>query len=196
MTRPRAILFDIMGTVIHEPFLEDIPRALGLSLDELIRVKHPTAWVDFERGHIDEARYGELFFTDGRRLDLPRLKAALVDSYRFLDGVEALLAELKAAGYPLHALSNYSPWYQLIEAKLAVSRYLPWSFVSCHTGHRKPEPEAYLGPARALGLAPQDCLFIDDRGGNVRAAEALGMPALRFTDAAALRAALVERAVL
>ena len=49
----QAILFDIMGTVVTEPFEADIPRFLGVSLEELIRVKHPTAWVDFERGLAD-----------------------------------------------------------------------------------------------------------------------------------------------
>jgi HAD superfamily hydrolase (TIGR01509 family) len=196
MAPPRALLLDVMGTLVHEPFVEDIPRWLGMSLEELIRVKHPTAWIDFERGLIDEHTYGATFYTDGRTLDLAALKGALVESYRYLDGIEPLLADLRAAGHAAYALSNYSPWWRLIEDKLRLSRYLEWRFVSCDTGHRKPEPEAYLGAARALGLPPEACLFVDDRGGNVRAAQALGMPAIRFTDAASLRAALQAHGVL
>ncbi len=191
-----AILFDIMGTVVTEPFEADIPRFLGVSLEELIRVKHPTAWVDFERGLIDEHTYGRTFFTDGRTLDLEGLKRALVSSYQLIEGVEPILSALKARAIPLHALSNYSPWYQLIEDKLALSRWLSWSFVSCHTGHRKPEPGAYLEAARGLGLPPEACLFVDDRRGNVRGAEAVGMPALHFTSAAALEADLRARGLL
>ncbi len=191
-----AILFDIMGTVVTEPFEADIPRFLGVSLEELIRVKHPTAWVDFERGLIDEHTYGRTFFTDGRTLDLEGLKRALVSSYQLIEGVEPILSALKTRAIPLHALSNYSPWYQLIEDKLALSRWLSWSFVSCHTGHRKPEPGAYLEAARGLGLPPEACLFVDDRRGNVRGAEAVGMPALHFTSAAALEADLRARGLL
>lgn len=192
----QAILFDIMGTVVTEPFEADIPRFLGVTLEELIRVKHPTAWVDFERGLIDEVTYGQTFFTDGRQLDLEGLKRALVDSYQLIEGVEPILSRLKARAVPLHALSNYSPWYQLIEDKLALSRWLSWSFVSCHTGHRKPEPAAYVDAARALGLPPEACLFIDDRRGNVRGAEAVGMPALHFRDAVTLEAELRARGLL
>jgi len=49
-----------------------------------------------------------------------------------------LLHELYAGGVPLHALSNYPRWYQLIEDRLELSRYLRWSFVSCLIGMRKP----------------------------------------------------------
>ena len=84
----------------------------------------------------------------------------------------------------------------MIEEKLGLSRYLEWSFVSCNTGHRKPEPEAYLGPARTLGLAPSECLFVDDRPVNVEGAIAAGMPGVVFTDAVTLRADLARHGLL
>jgi HAD superfamily hydrolase (TIGR01509 family) len=129
-------------------------------------------------------------------VDAAALRDAIVSGYRWLPGMEALLAELCAAGVELHALSNYPDWWRLIEERLRLSRYLRWSFVSCRTGVRKPDAECFLGAARALGVPPEQCLFIDDRPGNVAAAESVGMPALLFTDAASLRAALVGRSVL
>ena len=118
------------------------------------------------------------------------------DGYRWMDGVEDILAELKAAGLEMHALSNYPSWWQVIEEKLRLSRYLTWSFVSCMTGVRKPDPGAYLGAAEALGRDPSDCLFIDDRTRNCEAARAVGMDAIRFRWSAQLRENLVERSVL
>ncbi len=191
MSAPHTVLFDVMGTLVHEPFHHDVPRFFGMPLEELRRVRHPDAWVDFERGLIDEEQYAQRFFLDGRRLDVEGLKAAMVESYAWIDGMPELCAELKARGVPLHTLSNYSPWYQLIEAKLGIARWVPWTFVSCHTGHRKPEPEAYLGAARTLGLQPSECFFVDDRKLNVDAAIAVGMPAVVFDgDVVALRRAL------
>ena len=96
----------------------------------------------------------------------------------------------------MHALSNYTPWYRMVEERTGLSRYVPWSFVSCKTGVRKPDPEAYLGAARLLGVAPSECLFIDDRAVNCEAAEAVGMPSIVFSDAALLRKELVGRAVI
>jgi FMN phosphatase YigB (HAD superfamily) len=96
----------------------------------------------------------------------------------------------------MHVLSNYPTWYLMIEERLGLSRYLPWSFVSCRTGVRKPDPEAFLGAARALALPPGACLFIDDHPANVEAARAVGMQALRFEGAASLRAELERERLL
>ncbi|MEO0654492.1 MAG: HAD-IA family hydrolase, partial [Pseudomonadota bacterium] len=46
------------------------------------------------------------------------------------------------------------------------------------------------------GVAPADCVFIDDSPKNVDGAKAAGMDAIHFTDAAALEAALTERGFL
>jgi HAD superfamily hydrolase (TIGR01509 family) len=194
--RYRALLFDVMGTLVHEPFFETVPAALGMTLDEIIEHKHPTAWVEFEHGVIDEAAFRAKFFADGRDYPHERMKAAMIDAYQWLDGTEAILRELSERGHALYLLSNYPCWYQHIEDKLQLSRYAAWSFVSCDTGVRKPDPEAYLGPARTLGCAPSELLFVDDRGINCKAAAEVGLDAIKFSDATALRRALVERALL
>ena len=48
------LLFDIMDTLVRDPFYEDVPAFFGMSLKELIDCKHPTAWAEFEKGLIDE----------------------------------------------------------------------------------------------------------------------------------------------
>lgn len=195
-TVPPTLLLDVMGTVVYDPFFEEVPRFLGMDLAELLKVKHPTAWVRFERDEIDEDTLLRDFFRDGRPFDGRGLKRAMAEAYRFLDGMEELLEELRAAGVPMHALSNYPRWYELIETRLRLSRFMTWRFVSCHTGVRKPDPDAYLGATRTLGCPPQACLFVDDRAANVEGAEAVGMPAVRFQTARGLREVLVRRGVL
>ena len=193
--RPRAILLDVMGTLVREPVF-DLPALFGLTWQELLAQKDPTAWVDFELGAIDEATMFERFFADRRAFDHAGLKACLVAGYAWLEGVEPLLAELSARGHALHALSNYSNWYELIEQKLGLARYLSWSFVSCDTGVRKPDREAYLGAARVLGHSPAELLFVDDRAKNVEAARDAGLDATVFRDAGALRDDLALRGLL
>lgn len=197
MSEARILLLDVMGTLINEPFFEHLPRHFGLSLEDLIRDKHPTSWIDFEKGLIDEAAYVARFFRDGRAVDLEAVRGCLLASYEWLDGVEALLEELKQKGVPMHAFSNYSSWYRLIDQKLDLSRYLEWSFVSCNTGIRKPDPEAYRCATRVLGVRPDQCVFVDDQKRNVAAAEAAGMKGiLRGTDILSLRSDLARVGVI
>jgi FMN phosphatase YigB (HAD superfamily) len=42
----------------------------------------------------------------------------------------------------------------------------------------KPTPEIYLLGAEKVGLAPEECVFVDDLQENVTGAEAVGMTAI------------------
>ncbi len=192
-----VILWDVMDTLVRDPFFTHVASFLGVSFPELMARKHPTAWGDFEVGKLDEPGLYTRFYADGTLIDGPGLKQCMRDAYAFVDGIEALLGELKAAGIAMHALSNYSSWYRLIDERLGLSRYVELSFISCNTGVRKPAAGAFLGACTALGCAPHECLFVDDRMANCKAAEALGMPSIHFQgDVAALRSELVRHRLL
>jgi putative hydrolase of the HAD superfamily len=53
--------------------------------------------------------------------------------------------------------------------------------ISHEVGLRKPEQPIFQLAADRLGVAPQDCVFVDDTFANVRAARAMGMAAVHFT---------------
>jgi HAD superfamily hydrolase (TIGR01509 family) len=196
MDRHPILLFDVMNTLVHEPFYHEVPAFFGLSLRELMAVKHPTAWVEFELGRLTEGEFLASFFRDGRAFDGAELVRVMRAAYRWMPGMEELLRTLSARGYAIHALSNYPEWYRLIDERLRLSRFLDWSFVSCRTGVRKPDAAAYLDAAAMLAVEPGQCLFVDDREANCAAARAQGMPAVRFTGAPELGAELAQRGLL
>lgn len=188
MTSEAAILLlDVMGTLVHDPFYDEVPRFFGMTLQELIAVKHPTAWLEFERGEIDEGTLEAKFFADGRRFDLEGLKCTMRSAYRPLEGIEPLLEDLAGAGVRMHAFSNYPHWYRLVEESVNLSRWLRWSFVSCLTGHRKPDASAYRVVVEQLARPASEMIFVDDREANCEAARRAGMRAIRFVGAASLR---------
>jgi HAD superfamily hydrolase (TIGR01509 family) len=47
--------------------------------------------------------------------------------------------------------------------------------ISGEVGIRKPAPEIYALGAEAIGLPPQECVFVDDLPGNLKPARELGM---------------------
>lgn len=191
-----ALLLDVMDTLVADPFHEAIPGFFGLTLPQLFEQKHPTAWVEFEHGELTLPAYCNRMFADGRPVDHERFVEHIRPAYRLLEGIEPLLGELQERGVEMHALSNYPELYRIMDAEVGLSRWVKPSFVSYLTRVRKPDPEAYLGAARALGRSPAECLFVDDRASNTRAAEAVGMPSIVFTGAPALRQELVARGVL
>lgn len=54
--------------------------------------------------------------------------------------------------------------------------------LSFETGYVKPDPRAYENAASNLGVAPQQCVFIDDQERHCTAARDLGMKAICYQD--------------
>ena len=137
-----------------------------------------------------EEQFIATMFQDGRSVDASALRAFLGQSYRWVDGMEALLQDLIARGHELHAMSNYPVWYRLIEEELGLSRYLSWTFVSWDQGLRKPDRRAFTRLESLLGIPGNALTLVDDQPRNIAAARSAGWSALHFTDAPTLREAL------
>jgi HAD superfamily hydrolase (TIGR01509 family) len=192
-----VILWDLMDTLVRDPFFTHMSDFFGLSFAELLREKHPTAWRDFELDEIDEEQLYRSFFKDGRAIDGPGLKHCMHGAYRWIDGMEAVLEELGDRGTSMHLLSNYPRWFELCDDRVGFSRLVSPSFVSCRTGRRKPDPSAFTRACESLGVAPERCLFVDDRVVNCDAARSVGMRALHFEqDVPALRRELARLGLL
>jgi epoxide hydrolase-like predicted phosphatase len=56
--------------------------------------------------------------------------------------------------------------------------------ISAEVGLHKPQPGIYLLAAQRLGVAPQECVFVDDLRENCAGAEAVGMTAVLHRDSA------------
>jgi HAD superfamily hydrolase (TIGR01509 family) len=190
------VLWDVMGTLVHDPFFVEMPKFFGMTFDAMLEAAHPSAWVEFEVGERSEEDFLESFFADGRDFDRRGFVGAICSAYRWLPGLEELLTELRGSGCAMYAFSNYPVWYQLIEERLRLSRFLDWTFVSCVTGKRKPDPAAYVHVLNELGVSAEQCVFVDDRVGNCEAARQGGIRSVLFEGVGPLRASLREAGVL
>lgn len=75
------ILFDVMDTIVTDPFFEHMPRFFNMTFKELLAAKHPTAWVEFENDVITEDELLAKFFADGRQFDGQALVQHMVSQY-------------------------------------------------------------------------------------------------------------------
>ncbi len=109
----------------------------------------------------------------------------------------AILDELRGTGVRLFALTNWSA-ETFTEARPNFP-FLEWFeaiVVSGEVKVVKPDPLIFRHLLDRHGLDPATTVFIDDSAANIRAASALGMTAIRFTDAVALRRELVALGLL
>jgi putative hydrolase of the HAD superfamily len=142
-----------------------------------------------ETGELDvaefEPRFAALLEVESERL-IQRLFGGMAPDEAMLDGVRAL----RARGVPTALLSN--SWGDALGYDRALLEELfdAW-VISSEVGLRKPDPEIYELAAEGVGLAPKDCVFVDDLPGNLKPALALGMATvLHRGDAAATLAEL------
>ncbi|GAA1972518.1 HAD family hydrolase [Kitasatospora viridis] len=91
---------------------------------------------------------------------------------------------------PLVLVTNATVWLDEDLARLGLLDLADAVVNSAEVGAVKPEPAIYRIAAERAGVAPERCLFVDDRAENVAAAAALGMTGLHFRSIADLRAVL------
>lgn len=199
MSQGKLLTFDLMDTVVVDPFYREVMSYLQTTLAELAQIKHPTSWLEFETGKIDEKDFLSRFYKENTGLKITQaeqFKQVFFNAYRFVDGMEELLTQLRAENRKLWVLSNYSPWFEVIRDRLSLDRFFAGYCLSYQTGYRKPDPRAYRALFQRATCLPKDCLLIDDRAINVEAALQEGMSCHYFEDAVSLREALRKQNIL
>jgi putative hydrolase of the HAD superfamily len=146
-----------------------------------------------ERGECSGPEFERLLAAELLRLDggavpaeglLRRMFAASVPDYAMYDTIRAV----RGAGLRTALLSN--SWGRDDYPRADFPGLFDAVVISGEVGMRKPEEAIFLYAAQALGLAPRDCVFIDDVEANVNAAVACGMAGVLHTEAAATAAVL------
>jgi 2-haloacid dehalogenase len=95
-----------------------------------------------------------------------------------------VLERLDARGVPLYALTNWSAeTYPIAEPMFPFLQRFRHIAVSGRLKVGKPDPRIYHHVLEVGGLDPHRTVFVDDSAKNVDAAAALGLHAIRFTDA-------------
>ena len=149
---------DAVGRLFREE-----PRARGL-----VR--------SLETGELSEAdfgdQFGELLGIDDRAGLVDRIFGGLWPDERMLDA----LRRARAAGIRTGLVSN----------SMGAGRYDRGAFselfdgvvISGDVGMHKPQPEIFLLGAERTGVAPEECVFVDDLRENCEGAESVGMTAI------------------
>jgi beta-phosphoglucomutase len=104
-------------------------------------------------------------------------------SARPLPGALELLAALHAAGWK-QALGSSAPLanISLIIELLHLDRVLDAAVSGEEAPQGKPAPDIFLAAARAINLAPVNCVVIEDAVAGVQAAHAAGMRCIAVTN--------------
>jgi HAD superfamily hydrolase (TIGR01509 family) len=184
-----VVVFDVMDTLLHDPYREAYEAATGMTFDAFAAARPDGAYEALERSEIDEADYWRAVREAGIAVDVRRFHATRRDGYRWLPGMRELFLEttarhrvILASNYPAAWLDDvWSSYFEGIGAELCGS---------CVLAARKPSRAFFDRMVRRLGLDPSTTILVDDSPSNSAGALAAGWQAIRFQDAETTRDAL------
>ncbi|MDG5496393.1 beta-phosphoglucomutase [Niveispirillum sp. BGYR6] len=104
------------------------------------------------------------------------------------DGVRPLLAQARAAGLKIGVASASRNAPTLLD-RLGILGLLDHVADAGAIAHPKPAPDIFLSVATALGVAPSECIGIEDSQAGITAIKAAGMVAIGIGDRALLKQA-------
>jgi putative hydrolase of the HAD superfamily len=134
-----------------------------------------------------EAAFAPLLGVGPERL-LHRMFGGMTRDAAMVDGVRSI----HARGIRLGLLSNSVGDAAVYDLALRDELFDAW-VISSEVGLRKPDPAIYELAAERLGLPPTACVYVDDIGGNLKPARAIGMATVLHRGDAATTLAEVGR---
>ncbi len=197
----KAVIFDIGGVLVDwQPHL-----AWSDLIGDRAQIDAFMTRADFRARNV-RADGGARFSDLASKLDDPQdadLLNAYVPNYtrtvqNRIEGTWAILDHLKSKNTPVHAITNWSAetWPEGLKAQPRLGEVFGVTVVSGQEGVMKPDARIFHLLCERAGLAPEDCIFIDDGPHNVDGACAVGMDGIHFTAPDALARELTSRGVL
>jgi putative hydrolase of the HAD superfamily len=186
------VIFDLGGVVLGSPLhaFREYERGLGLPngfLGRVVLQNGPEgAWARLERGELEMAAFCTAFDAEavaaGGRISSLALMARIAEFSQPRPAMVNAIRRIRAAGLRAGALTNnwdsadQKQKMDLLRAEFDV-------FIeSVRVGLRKPDPRIYELACSQLEVAPNEAVFLDDIGGNLKSARALGITTIKVDD--------------
>ncbi len=176
----KAIFWDNDGVLVDTEHLyfEATRRVLatvgvdltGALFHDLFLVQNRGAWHLAEAAGVAPEALARL------RDERDRLYCALVERDDLvIPGVRAALAQLAPRFRMAIVTSSHREPFEAVHRRTGLLRFFELVLTREHYQRSKPDPEPYLTALARTGLAPEECLVIEDSERGLRAAKAAGL---------------------
>ncbi len=195
---PRAVLWDFGGVILSSPFEAFRKYELEAGLPEdfirMLNARNPdtNAWAKMERSEVSLEEFVRLFDAEaaalGHRVDGWRVLRSLSGDIRpqMVEALRRCKAAFRVACITNNMKHGEGPGMSRTPEKARAVAEIMTLFEhvveSSRLGWRKPDPRIYRHACDLLGVAPEDCIYLDDLGINLKPARALGMRTIKVGD--------------
>jgi len=195
VSRFKAVIFDLDGVITDTAHYHFVAwKALAESVD----IQFDAAFNEQLKG-VDRMGSLELILAKSSRTFSDEEKRQLADSKNrhyqqlietmtpndLLPGAVEVLQAVRAAGLKV-GLASASKNAATVLARLGITALFDHVVDAALVERSKPDPEVFLKAAAYFGLAPADCLGVEDAVAGVQAIKSAGMKAVGIGDPAVL----------
>jgi putative hydrolase of the HAD superfamily len=195
---PRAVLWDFGGVILSSPFeaFNRYEAEIGLPKDFIrslnARNGDTNAWAKMERSEVSLEGFVELFEEEarqqGHKLDGWRILQSLSGDIRpqMVEALRRCKQAFRVACITNNMKHGEGPGMarsaDKAQAVAEIMTLFEHVVESSKLGLRKPDPRIYRHACDLLGVQPEECVYLDDLGINLKPARALGMRTIKVGD--------------
>ena len=185
----KAIIWDFGGVITSSPFeaFNKFEEANGLPKDIIRTINSENsdmnAWAQFESNSITIDQFNDLFLKEAKAkgFDIKGRDIIKLLKGSIRENMVSFLRELKSdfkIGCITNNVKSSSEENTDNETEEAMSIF-DHVIESSIVGIRKPNPEIYMMSCDALNVSPDQCIYLDDLGINLKPARELGMTTIK-----------------
>lgn len=191
----RAVFFDFGGVILSSPFeaFNGFEERNGLPRDFIRRINatnpDTNAWARFERSEVGFDEFCDLFEAEcrdqGHEVAARELMPLLAGEIRpaMVEAVRRCREQLVTACLTNNWVSfDDFPADGRADGRDHALDLFHHVIESSKVGVRKPDPRFYELACETAGVAPEEVVFLDDLGVNLKPAKAMGMTTIKVVD--------------
>ncbi|MGY0570368.1 HAD-IA family hydrolase [Bradyrhizobium sp. RDM12] len=192
-----AVIFDFGGVLTSSPFeaFSRFETERGLPVDIIRRTNAANhlenAWAKFERAEVDIDTFDKLFAMESLALGaevrgrdvLPLLQGDLRPE--MVEALKRIKAQFKTGcitnNLPANAIGSMTGRSLYVADVMVLFDHV---IESAKIGLRKPDARIYQLMVETLKVDPEECVYLDDLGVNLKPAREMGMTTIKVTNGA------------
>ena len=190
----KAIIWDFGGVITSSPFEAfnkfELSNNLPKDIIRTINSENPddNAWAKFERNDIDLNEFDNLFSFEackkGFKISGKQVVKLLSGEIRkqMVDFLSFLKKDYKLGCITNNIQNSKNEKVNHLNEASQVMKIFDHIIESSKVGLRKPDPKIYYMSCDALGVKPEECIYLDDLGINLKPAREIGMTTIKVID--------------
>ena len=167
----KAIVLDMYGVIVKQTGDDFVPY-VQQTFPELTPEEIYTPWFKADVGELTSLEVWEALGFQG---DLEQIEKEYLDTIEISEGFFEFINSIKGE-YKLAIISNDSSrWSHYLREKFGLNKYFDVISISGDLKMQKPDEGIFKHTIEKLGVKAEECIYIDDREGNLEAAKKVGM---------------------